>query len=330
MPLAGYLSQRLLVNCVRRTSLCFLALSCSALGAQAYEILIQSESLPSRVQTQNQSQTPSGSLLLAGNPVSAVPRKTFLTYRSALSDPKVREASEAEIRRQLSRVYPVAFLKGYWITPIDLSGVYANTTVQNALRANWTGAKVTQELDSQLRPQGALALVFTPTEFADLLKIPRTELLPMVAPEVLRGKALDSFLQPQSERVSGFATGAMVEVTPEVRDWWQNPQAEKAHISCKDKTDIGDCDGDGTPNGKDTCPFDPACSSEPEERKEGFVGCVLAACARKSFETSFNRELLALIEETAADIRQAHQMGRVVPLGSGDSSHPNISIAFPE
>ena len=77
------------------------------------------------------------------------------------------------------------------------------------------------------------------------------------------------------------------------------------------------------------CPFDPACS-EPEERKEGFVGCVLATCAKKGFETSFNKELLLLIEEIAADIRQAHQMGKVLPLGPGDTSHPNISLAFPE
>ena len=195
--------------------LCFLALSSAVVGAQAQEILIQSES-PGRVQTQNQSTTASGSRLLSRKPFSAATRKTLLTYRSALSDPKVREASEAEIRRQLSHVSPVAFVKGYWITPIDLSGVYAGVTVQS------------QELQSQLRPQGALALVFTPNELADLLKIPRTDLLPMLGPEVLRGKALDSFLQPKPERVNGFATGSMVEVTPKVRDWWQNFQSEKA------------------------------------------------------------------------------------------------------
>jgi hypothetical protein len=308
----------ILLNRVRRSLLCFLALSGAVTGqAQAQEILIQSES-PRRVQTQ------------AGNPISGATRKTFLTYRSALSDPKVRDASEAEIRRQLSHVSPVAFVKGYWITPIDMSGVYANVTVQNALRANWAGAKDSPELQSQLRPQAALALMFLPNELADLFKIPRTDLLLMLGPEVLRGKALDSFLQPQTGRATGFATGSMVEVTPEVRDWWQNPQAEKAHTRCKDKTDTGDCDGDGTPNEKDTCPFDPACSTGPEARKEGFVGCVLAACAKKGFETSFNKELLLLIEEIAADIRQANQMGQVLPLGPGDSSHPNISLAFPE
>ena len=310
------MERAILLKRVRRVLLCFLALSSAVVGAQAQEILIQSDS-PERVQTLNQSTTASGNHLFSRKPFSASTRKTLLTYRSALSDPKVREASEAEIRRQLSHVSPVAFVKGYWITPIDMSGVYAGIAVQR------------QELQSQLRSQGALALIFTPNELADLLKIPRTDLLPMFGPEVLRGKALDSFLQPKPEPVKGFATGSMVEVTPEGRDWWQNFQAEKAPTRCKDKTDTGDCDGDGTSNGKDMCPFDPTCS-EPEERKEGFVGCVLATCAKKGFETSFNKELLSLIEEIAADIREAHQMGQVLPLGSGDSSHPNISLAFPE
>jgi hypothetical protein len=296
---------------------------------QAQAIVIQPESA-GRAPTQPQSVTPSGTRLAAGKPLSAATRNTFLTYRSALSDPKVREASEAEIRRQLGQVSPVAFVKGYWITPIDMSGVYINMTVQNALRANWESSKDSLELQSQLRPQAALALIFTPSELADLLKIPRTDLLPMLGPEVLRGKALDSFLQPQSERVSGFATGSVLEVTPEVREWWQNPQAERTHTRCKDKTDTGDCDGDETPNGKDMCPFDPACSTEPEEKKEGFVGCVLAACAKKGFGTSFNKKLFLLIEESAADIRRAHQMGQVFPLGAGDATHPNINLAFPE
>jgi hypothetical protein len=299
------------------------------MDVQAQTIRIQSD-LSRQPPTEQQSFTPPGGRLSTGHPLSPATRKTFLTYRSALSDPKVRDASEAEIRRQLSRGTPVAFVRGYWITPIDMSGVYTNVTVKNALRANWEGTKDSLELQSQLRPQAALALIFTPNELADLLKIPRTDLLPMLGPEVLRGKALGTFLQAAPDRSNAFSTASMLEVTPAVRDWWQNPRAEKAHTRCSDKTDSGDCDGDGTPNGRDMCPFDPACSREPEESKAGFVGCVVVTCARKGFETSFNKELLALIEIIAADIRRAHEMGQVLPLGAGDASHPNISLAFPE
>jgi hypothetical protein len=105
--------------------------------------------------------------------------------------------------------------------------------------------------------------------------------------------------------------------------WRQNRQEEQTKKNCKDKGPTGDCDGDGTANEDDVCPYDPKCG----EKKGGFVGCVIITC--KTFTTQFGEQLNTVIQQVAQQIRYSGQTANVVSLGQAGVRRPPINVAFP-
>lgn len=250
-------------------------------------------------------------------------------YRAALSQPLVRGAVDAEIRRQLRTIRPIAFVNGYWITPIDISAVYAQAPVRaslvNTLR-HIQGGLLT--LDAVVTGRTDVALVFTPNQLADVIQIPRADVTRMMGLDALRVRAVDGYLNPQPSGANVFAVwGYLKEAFNWMAAWWQNhkneQQQKKTRDNCQDKGPDGDCDGDGTRNGDDACPYDPDCKHE----KGSFVGCVIVTC--QTFTTEHSVEFESIIQQITTQIRQAGPANQIMPLGQGTMGQASIGIVFP-
>jgi hypothetical protein len=251
-------------------------------------------------------------------------RALYGAYRIALTQPAVRSASEAEIRRQLSTVSPIAVVKGYWVTPIDMSRVYALPNVRTALRAKIATI-----------PGGFHAgLAFTPNELADSFRIPRADVLSMVGVDVLLGRAMGSLLSPKPPQgfvnvfaVVGYIQDAWYWLMEKWQNWQHQREENQRKRKCNDKGPEGDCDNDGTKNKEDSCPYDPdpGCTGNGGS----FVECVVVACRTQIFATRFGGEIGTMIQQIVTDIRHSSQTGQVLPLGPAGDGRATIGVAFP-
>ena len=68
-------------------------------------------------------------------PLSQADRSLLAAFHAALDDPTVREASREHVLRQIRSNPPVAFVDGYWVTPIDLSQTLLVPAVADVLEA---------------------------------------------------------------------------------------------------------------------------------------------------------------------------------------------------
>ena len=262
-------------------------------------------------------------------PAPAPSGQVMSAYRAALSQPLVRSAADAEIRRQLRTIRPIAFVNGYWITPVDISAVYSQVAVRtpliNSLRGIPGGL---HNLDTVVAGRTAVALAFTPNQLADVLQVPRLDVMGMVGPNAFRAKALDSYLNPQPGGTNVFTVWGYIEGAINwMAAWWQNHQNEKqqqqTRDNCQDKGPDGDCDGDGTRNADDACPYDPDCKHE----QGSFVGCMIITC--HTFTTEFSGEFEGIVQQIATQIRQAGPAGQIMPLSQGTMGPATIGVVFP-
>ena len=250
-------------------------------------------------------------------------------YRAVLNQPVVRSAVDAEIRRQLRTIPPIAFVNGYWITPVDISVVYSQAPVRaslaNTLRNTPGGL---QTLDSVIAGRTDVAMVFTPNQFADVIQIPRADVMRMVGLDALRVRAPDSIAGPQPFGTNVFTVwGFFQDAWNWIAAWWQNHKNEQqqktTRDNCQDKGPDGDCDGDKTRNADDACPYDPDCKHE----KGSFVGCVIITC--QTFTTEFSLEFENVIQQMSTQIRQAGPAGQIVPLSQAAVGQASIGVVFP-
>jgi hypothetical protein len=250
-------------------------------------------------------------------------------YRAALNQPAVRSAADAEIRRQLRTIQPIAFVNGVWVTPIDVSAVYSQAPVRASLMNYLQGVPGgLQGLNTMVAGRTDVALIFTPNHLADMLQIPRADVMRMLGVDALRVKATDGYLNPQTSGVNVYAAwGYIKEAFNWMAAWWQNHQNEKqqqkTRDNCQDKGPTGDCDGDGVSNEDDACPYDPDCKHE----KGSFVGCVIITC--QTFTTNMSLEFESVIQQITTQIRQAGPAGQITPLGQTAMGQPSIGIVFP-
>jgi hypothetical protein len=250
-------------------------------------------------------------------------------YRAALNQPAVRSAVDAEIRRQLRTVPPIAFVNGYWITPVDISLVYTQASVRASLVSslrNMPGGL--QALDTVMAGRTDVAMVFTPNQVADTIRIPRADVAGMMGLDAIRVRAVDSIAGPQPSGVNVFTVwGFFTDVWNWIAAWWQNhkneQQQKQTRKNCQDKGPTGDCDGDGVSNENDACPYDPDCKHE----KGSFVGCVIITC--QTFTTEFSVEFENIIQQITTQIRQAGPAGQVIPLGQAAVGQASIGVVFP-
>ena len=241
-------------------------------------------------------------------------RPLHVAYRAALSQPAARSASDAEIRAQLRTTPPIAFVNGYWVIPIDLSRIYNQPSLRATLLPYVGGPIGGQHV----------GLVFIANEFAGSFQIPRADLLHMMGVNALRIKATGSWLHPSGGGVNIMTAIDWIQGAVNwFMAWRQNRQEEQTKKDCKDKGPTGDCDGDGTANEDDVCPYDPKCGG----KKGGFVGCVIITC--RMFTTQFGEQMNTVIQQVAQQIRYSGQTANVVSLGQAGVGRPAINVAFP-
>ena len=258
----------------------------------------------------------STAVAIRGRPATpAAGRAVNDAFRRALAKSAVRRASETAMHAQLRTTSPIALVNGYWVIPIDLGRIYNDSTVRAALSPDIMGAIERQHV----------GLVFIANEFADSFQIPRGDLSHMMGVNALQIKTTGSWLHP-----SGGGLNIMTALNwiggafNSFMAWWQNREADKNNEDCEDKGPTGDCDGDGTDNEHDVCPFDPTCGGIDD--KEGFVGCVIITC--RIFTTQSGEQMHTVIQQVAQQIRHS-QAANILELGLATAERPAISVAFP-
>jgi hypothetical protein len=198
----------------------------------------------------------------------------------ALAGAAVRDDARAEILRQLAQRRPIAFVNGYWVTPITLSRVLDSPGVAGAFNAN--GGSAVQL--GRLR-QG-LGFVFTADQLAttvigDMVR----DLTASLGAAALAGARTDAGF------VESFLVGFDAAMWPNYRpvlEWIfgepepdpdeglspDDPNADPDNDGNPNVHDDDD-DGDGTPDDTDAAPYDDSesiCGHCPGGRGISFAG----------------------------------------------------------
>jgi hypothetical protein len=90
-------------------------------------------------------------------------------FRNALAQPSVQSAVKAELVRQVGAHRPLAAVGGHWVTPVDLSLVYAVPAVRSAMVAQLGGSGPSLIAAATANPGARLGLAFTQAELGKLL-----------------------------------------------------------------------------------------------------------------------------------------------------------------
>jgi hypothetical protein len=138
--------------------------------------------------------------------------------RRALSDVAARDAARTEILAQLAQRRPIAFVNGYWVTPINISSIINNPTVAGTLNAR--GGSHLQV--DQLR--NGFGLVFTPDVIArSVMRDMARDLTSSLAADALRNSITDGAFH-DAVWIAAFGGGAG-RIESGVEAWVENSWA---------------------------------------------------------------------------------------------------------
>jgi hypothetical protein len=175
---------------------------------------------------------------------SVAERELLRAYRAALISPDVRAVSRQQLLLQLRRNPSLAFLDGYWATPIDLSVVFQLPTVRNVL---------VSELRAGAPGEEAAALLAQPNQLKQLTAFAFTA-------DALRTQA--RLLQPAEflttstgqPGTAGIYIAPVRDVEWAVTEYLPPPFApgteDDCYFYCGDP-ELWDFDGDGEPDLRD-------------------------------------------------------------------------------
>ena len=97
--------------------------------------------------------------------LSVAERALLGHYWTSLQSPGVADATREQVLRQLQRNPPVAFIAGYWATPIDLATVVLSSPIRNELQATLPASPAGEEASALMADTARLrqlaAVVFT-------------------------------------------------------------------------------------------------------------------------------------------------------------------------
>lgn len=267
--------------------------------------------------------------------------KVLGAFKGILSQSTVASAAKEEILKQLRENKPIAFVNGYWVTLVDLSSLYKNSTVRTALLSRFSSAR---EGNSLLNRVGAdlsvnLTLAFTPLDLASTLGIPTQDFLQTIGVDAFQTKVSSSWLT--GSKGGKVVLGALIDVAVDIIkaigraivEWIDSWGDEgKDEVTCPDcdpdndgipnKEDTDD-DGDGRLDEEDTDPYDP----------EKFA-CVIITCLSDSyiFGNLFTHEISTMIQTVATNVLRAYQTSGIASLGSVGSRlmpRATLEVAFP-
>lgn len=193
---------------------------------------------------------------IRGRPAStAAGRAVNSALKTALANANVQNAVKAEVQRQVRVRRPRAFVNGYWATVIDLASVYQAAAVRSALLAS-LGVNGPQLINDAAVSADRMMLAFTPGAFGQMVLPEFTaDITKTLGVNALRGHMTD--IGPLVMIVvlagSGFITTvSLANSFAAFLDWLFREDPPE----CDDRSETGDCDGDGVQNSEDDYPFD--------------------------------------------------------------------------
>lgn len=250
--------------------------------------------------------------------LSAAERTILKGYQTALKSVVVREASLEHLLRQLAHNPPVAFVDGYWATPVDLAAVLQHPPIRDELQASLELSPAGEEASVLLadisRLKQLAAIAFTAKPLQRQAGLPYVVELGRIAE--VEPQTIGVFLVPIKD-----VDWSLVEYLPPLPE----PGGEtECYFFCGD-AETWDFDGDGTPNVRDEdddndgtadehddYPYWPAATS-CECDTEVFVVLVT------KFAVSIKNSVLAALTTLAG----LHEQSTGIPLGSvGDEDIP--------
>ena len=271
-------------------------------------------------------------------------RAVALAYRDALRQAPVRDASRTEILRQLRTNRPIGFVNGMWVTPIDMSRVYASAAVRSELPARLGGVPAGAALENLL-PRDRIGLAFTPNQFAD-------GVLGDVTGDITESLAGDRFAANATgiaipAAVGGSAGGLVVVISVGVAasvvgnylyDWLTADPAADPNTGLPMDDPNADPDGDGVPNRLDGDDDDDGVGDDedsyPHDPKQSICMCGRGGMTAAVFTNSFSRDLMQ-VSLNALQLAQANGASRHtlsaarVAEGARRVSTPAVTIVVP-
>lgn len=262
---------------------------------------------------------------------AAEARVVASAYRTAITQPAVRDASAAEIRRQLRTVKPIAHVNGRWVTPIDMSRVYTLPTVRGALDANLRGTVAEGRLSDILRanPGARFGLAFTPDRLAgNVLGDVRVDILASLGGNITDvGGTAGKIGEQLEDSFIKLVVDFVIELGEKFVDWVMglfdgdadlaidDPDADPDGDGIPNKHDADD-DGDGVNDEEDRYPYDPGASI-----CSGCGPCPFGNCLGDGFvgfTNRFSTEMTAVVQSAL----------RLNPQASLGAQAPAIQLAF--
>ncbi len=272
----------------------------------------------------------------SSGPLSADARMVLKAYRTALNQPAVRSASQAETLRQLRTRRPIAFVNGYWVTPIDMSQIYGNSSIRGAMLAALGAHPVGSRLGNVTREDlGArFGLAYSPNQFAhmmigDLAK----DFMSMPGVRAAYSHRTDfGWLVGLFLVACGFAFGVGLGIADQYFQIPTDPHTglpisdPKADPDGDGKTnDVDDDDdGDGWSDDQDAAPLDP--------NEHICFSCVGAGIPGIAFTNRLSEQTMGVVINGYRMAIQANRAGQTVALGSlpaGGGLAVRLGVAFP-
>ncbi len=176
--------------------------------------------------------------------LSAAERSILSAYQASLKSAVVREASLEHLLRQLAHNPPVAFVDGYWATPVDLAALLQSSPIHDALRASLAESPAGEEASLLLADTSRLkqlaAIAFTAKPLREQAGLPYELELGRMAE--VEPQAIGLFLVPVKD-----VDWSLAEYLPPLPE---PGGAAECYFFCGD-AETWDFDGDGTPDVRD-------------------------------------------------------------------------------
>ncbi len=254
--------------------------------------------------------------------LSVAERALLRGYHATLRSPAVREASHEFLLRQLRRNPPVAFVDGYWATPVDLSLLFELPAVRAALAGGLPEGPSGEEASAlladpnRLRQLAAFAFTASPLRAQlGLADVGRFERVAASEPA-----AVGVFVAPVKD-----VEWAVVEYLPP-----PGAAEDECYFYCGDP-ETWDFDGDGRPDLRDE---DRDNDGVPDDEDDfpylpGATDCKCDAQAFLVFVTKFATGIADAVLAAHALVDGRGETSRGVALGAVPEAEDSVEFVFP-
>ena len=225
-------------------------------------------------------------------------------YYASLESSAVRDASLEHLLRQLARNPPVAFVDGYWATPIDLAAVFQSPPIRDELLAMLPVSPVGEEASALLADTRRLKQLAAVAFTADPLRVQAG--LPYVG-------ELRQATEVEAETIGVFVV-PIKDMDWSLVEYLPPPPAPGGETECYffcGEAETWDFDGDGTPDVRDE---DDDNDGTPDERDDYpyWPAATSCECAAEMF--------VVLVTKSAVSIKNAVLAAFSILAGLDDAS----------